>query len=174
MHPRGHELRDPLLVLLVAKSPEQAHRHRVGVEVAERCSQALLVELLDHAVRPAPLARRDPPLRRDQRRRVRRAEPVQLGTRLAAELLDVGEALGGDEGGAGHLSLEQRVGADGHPVHEPLHLACAGSGAVEHRLHRGEHALGLVGRRCRGLRGDEPLAGQERGVGERPAHVDAE
>ena len=55
-----------------------------------------------------------------ERRRVGGAEPVELGARLAAQLLEVGEALGGEQRGARHPALEQRVGGHGHPVHEAL------------------------------------------------------
>jgi hypothetical protein len=41
------------------------------------------------------------------------AQPVQLGARLAAELLDVGEAVGGEQRGARDAALEQCVRADG-------------------------------------------------------------
>ena len=47
-------------------------------------------------------------------------------------------------------------------------------GLVQRGLDRGEDALRLVVRRARRLGGDQPLAVEQRGVGERAAHVDAE
>ena len=61
----------------------------------------------------------------DQRRRLRRAEPVELGPVLAADLEQVGEAAGGDQRRAGAAFLEQGVGADRHPVGEGLDLVRA-------------------------------------------------
>ncbi len=66
---------------------------------------------------------RDAQLRRDERRRPRRAQPVEVRARLAAELDEVGEALGRDEHGARPAALEQRVRRDGHAVCEQLHVA---------------------------------------------------
>ena len=53
---------------------------------------------------------------------MRRAQAVEVGARLAAELDDVLEALGGDEHRARALALEQRVGGDGRAVGERLDL----------------------------------------------------
>ena len=77
---------------------------------------------------------------------MRGAEPVEVGARLAAQLDDVLEALGGDERGARAAALEQRVRRDGGAVRERADVARAGAGALERGLDSGEHALGLVRR----------------------------
>ena len=74
-------------------------------------------------------------------RRAGRAGPV-----LAADLEQVGEALGRDQRRARPAFLQQRVGADGHPVGEGLDLAGLGAGPREHRRDRAHHPLRL-GRR---------------------------
>ena len=105
---------------------------------------------------------------------MRGAQPVELGARLAAELLDVGEALGREQRGARDLALEQGVRADGHAVHEPLDVVGLQTGARERALHGVEHAARLVVGRGGRLRGDEPVRRGENSVGERTADVYAE
>ena len=71
---------------------------------------------------PIRSSRADAPLGRHQRGRVRRAQPVEIRARLAAELDDVLEALGGHERGPRALALEQRVGRDRRAVRERLDI----------------------------------------------------
>src|SRR5689334_24015118 len=59
--------------------------------------QLVLVQLLDDPVRTAALGDRHAELGRHQRRRMPGAQPVQLRTRLAAELLEVDEAGGREQ-----------------------------------------------------------------------------
>ena len=134
------------LVTGVAEAPEQADGG--GVELSGRVDPAAqLVARRAGASTPSgsgPLRRRDAQLRRNDRRRVPGAEPVQLAASLPAELLDVGEPLGRDQRGARDLALEQRVRADGHPVHEPLDVvrARAGCGRARPRRQRGRRSTG--------------------------------
>ena len=118
-------------------------RQALGLAVGER---------LDDALGPDPLGRLEAQLRLDQRRRLRGAEPVEVGPVLAADLEQVGEAAGGDQRRAGAAFLEQRVGADGHPVGEGLDRAGLGAGPPQHLLDRGDHRDRLVLRRGRQLR----------------------
>ena len=122
------QLGDALLVLRMAEPPEQAHGRRLHLEALERCEQAVLVERPQHALGAGALGHRNAQLGRNEWGRVSRAEPVQLRARLAAKLLQVGEPLGGEQGGARHASLQQCVRAHGHPVHEALHVAGRGAG----------------------------------------------
>ena len=173
--PLGERVADRPLVRRVRVGVQQDDGDRLGLERRDRVGEPLRVlERAQHAVGAHALGRGHAPLGRDERRRPRGAQAVEVGARLAAELDDVGEALGGDEHGARAAALEQRVGRDGHAVREDLDVGGARAGALEHGLHRGEHALGLVGGRRRRLGGDQPPAGDEDGVGERPADVDAE
>jgi hypothetical protein len=48
------------------------------------------------------------------------AQAVEVGPSLTPELLQVGEASGREKNSLRDLALEQRVGADGHAVHEAL------------------------------------------------------
>ena len=96
-------------------------RARRGDRV-DRGAQRVVAERLQRAVGAHPLRGADPPLGRHERRRVRRAQAVEVGARLAAELDDVLEALGGDEHRPGALALEQRVGGDRRAVRERLDL----------------------------------------------------
>jgi hypothetical protein len=167
---------DHLLVLGVAKAPQQAHAH--GLDVArqrlEAPRQLVSVEFAQHAIGPATLWRLNAQLRRDHGRRVPDAEPVELGPRLAPELLQVGEALGGDQRGARGLALQQSVGAHRHTVHEALHVGSARAGALERLFDRGHHALRLVVRRGGRLASHDAVGGQQDGVGEGAAHIHPE
>ena len=172
----SEELGHAALVRGVAEAPQEADRRglEVAVEAFDLGQQAVLVELLEHAVGTGAFGNGHAQLPRDERRRVPGAQPVQLGAGLAAELLDVGEAGRGEERGPRDSPLEQRVGSNRHAVYEPLHVGRAGAGAVEHRLDGGEDALRLVPRRARSLRGGQAVVMEERGVGERAANVDPE
>ena len=161
-------------VLRMPEAPQQADRRRLAVDVVERGAEGVLVERSQHPVRPGALTHRHAQLSRHQRRRVARAQPVQLGPRLAAELLEVREALGGEQRRPRHPPLEQRVRAHGHAVHEALDVAGLGAGRAERLPDGVHHALGLVLGRGGRLAGDEPLARQEGGVGEGAADVHPE
>ena len=171
-----HQLGHAPLVIGVAKPPEQTDGGRLdAVEPAlEPPSELLLVQLAQDAVRSGPFGNRDSELGRYQRRRVGRAQAVELGPRLPAELLEVGEPLGREQGGPRDLSLEQRVGPDRHPVDEALDVVGGRSTAFENRFDGRHHALRLVARRRWRLRGGQAVAVEERGVGEGAADVDAE
>ena len=106
--------------------------------------ERLLLQRAQHPVRPAPLGHGHAQLRGHERRRVSGAEPVELGTRLPAQLLEVGEALRRQQRRTCDPALEQRVCPHGHPVHEALDPLRAGPGFSEHGVDRGEHALRLV------------------------------
>ena len=100
------------------------------------------------------------------------AQPVQLGPRLATELLEVREALGGDQCRACRAPLEQRVRSDGHAMHEARDLVCLDvAEGVRDRRH---HALGLIARRGRRLARQHAAVAHDRGIGERAADVDPE
>ena len=58
-----------------------------------------------------------------ERRRVRGAQAVEVGARLAAELDEVGEARGREQRGARGAALEQRVGRHGRAVRERRDVA---------------------------------------------------
>ena len=86
---------------------------------------------------------------------------------LAAEMEEVLEPLGSDEGRPRALALEQRVRGDCRAVREALELAGTdGSGRSQHGL--------LLARRGRHLRRRDPALVDEDGVRESAANVDAE
>src|SRR3954463_4359450 len=94
---------------------------RGGPVVAERLQDALGGRAL-RCAHAAP--------RWHERRRVRRAEAVELAPRLAADLDDVLEPGGGDERRRSGGALEQRVGGDGHAVRERAHVGGGGTGGA--------------------------------------------
>ena len=157
-------LRDRPLVRGVAEREEQADRDRLdAVELRQRVE----LERLEHAVGPDPLADAVTALERDERLRVRRAEPVELRAVLPPQVEQVLEAGGRDERRSRALALEQRVRRDRRPVREALDL-----GRADGRR-RGEHRL-LLPRRRRHLRRPQLAVGEQHRVGEGPAHVDAQ
>ncbi len=91
------------------------------------------------------LGRGEAKLRGHERRWAGGAQVVELGAVLARELDHVGEALCGDQGGAGGAILEQRVRGDGHAVGEALDHPRLRAGAREHQADRVEHADRLLG-----------------------------
>ena len=116
---------------------------------------------------PEPAAHAVAALQRNQRLRMRLAEPVQMRARLPPQVQQMLEALVADERGAGAAPLEQRVRRDRRPVREPLDVL------RPDRAHRGEDGL-LLPRRRRHLRRPHAAAVEQHGVRERPADVDAE
>ena len=130
------------LVAGVEVAEQQADRHRLGAALAQLGGDAGRLpgaERLDDTAGAGALGGLEKQLWRDQWRRLRGAEPVQLGPVLAGDLQQVGEAAGGDQSGAGAAFLEQRVGADRHPVREGLDGAGRGAGPVEDGLDGGHH-----------------------------------
>ena len=157
-------LGDRPLVRGVAEGEEQADGDRLrAVEIRQRVE----LERLEHAVGADPLTDAVTALERDERLRVRRAEPVELRAVLPPQVQQVLEAGGRDEGRSRALALEQRVGGDRRPVREPLDLARADRGRG------GQHRL-LLPRRRRHLRRSQLAVDEEHGVGEGPAHVHAQ
>ena len=129
------------------------------------------LERRDHAVGADPLGDLDAVVVRDERRGLGRAEPVEAGAVLAPDLEQVGEARGRDQRGPRAALLEQRVGADRHPVREALDLRRPRPGAFERRLDRRQHPLRLIlGGRGR-LRREHLLAVEQDRVRERPTDV---
>jgi hypothetical protein len=175
--PLADRLSQPLLVLGVAVRVQQAHGHRLGLgllDLVERVFERLVAELGQRPVRAHPLLDADPPLGRHERRGVGLAQAVQVGARLAAERDEVLEARGGDQRGARAGSFQQRVRGHGGAVRERLDLVRRRPGALQRRLHGGEHALRLVFGRARRLRGHQAAVRGDHRVGERPADVDSE
>ena len=169
-----HQLRGPPLVAGMAKAPEQAHGCGLELQALEAAAQLPLVQLAEHPSGARALGHRDPQIHGHEWWRARRAQPVELRPGLAAELLDVGEALRNEQRRGCHAALEQRVRGHGHAVNEALHVARSGAGAVQRLAHRIHHALRLV-RRGGGRLGDhQPVTGQERRVREGAAHVHPE
>jgi len=168
---------DRLLVLGVAVGVKKRDRDRLGLGFGypgREVSRLLVFEFLERPVRSHPLGGAESELVRGERHRPGRAQPVQLRPVLSAERDQVGEALGGDERRLRTTALEQRVGGDGHAVRELFDVRGARAGLVQGRADRRRHAFGLVLGRGRGLRGDQSAVERENGVGERPAHVDAD
>ena len=69
----------------------------------------------------------------DVRRRDITVGVPEVGFGAAANLVDVAEALGGDDGGAGQATGDQRVGADGRAMSEEGHVARLDLGLLQRR-----------------------------------------
>ena len=109
-------LGDLALVARVAEREEEADGDGLGVDLGQR----LEVERPQHALRPDPLVDSKAALQRNERLGMVLAEPVQVRPRLPAQVEQVLEPVGRDEGRARALALEQRVRGDGRPVREAL------------------------------------------------------
>jgi hypothetical protein len=114
-------LGDEVLVRRVAEGEEKRDGDRVGIEGRQRVESERL-ELASGADSPAHA---DAALERDERSGMLGAGPVQVRSRLAAEVEDVLETPVRDEGRARTAALEQRVRGHGRAVGEALHLPCA-------------------------------------------------
>jgi hypothetical protein len=106
---------------------------------------------------------------RDERRRPKRFEHVELGAYLPADLEDVLEPLGGEEDDARAPPLEQRVGRHGRAVVESRP-----PGISEERTETAQHGGGRIARRRRDLQDAELAAHERHQVGEGTAGVDAD
>ena len=151
------------LVARVTEREEEADGDGLGLDLA----QGLEVERAKHPLRTDPLGDSEAALQRHQRLGVVLAEPIEMRSRLPAEVEEVLEPLCRDEGRPRALALEQRVRGDGRPVREALEVAGAD------RAGRGEHGL-LLARGGRHLRGRDPALVDEDGVSEGAADIDAE
>jgi len=176
-HSRGDRVAERALVLGERVAVQQDDGDRLGLGGGERRQDAVdpgVVERAHDPVGPGALGHRDAALGRRQGRRAGRAQPVQLRPCLAGELDEVGEALGGQQRGAGAAALEQGVRGHGHAVRERAHLARGAARALQRGRDGRHHALGLVARGGRRLgRHQAAVDGQDR-VRERPADVDSE
>ena len=168
---------DLALVLRVREREQQADGDRLGAVGPHRLDgprQRGRVERRDHPLGAAALGDLVAALGGDQRGRVVSVQAVERGARLAPQLEDVAEALGGHERRAGSGPLEEGVGSHGHPVAEARDVGGAHARPLERHEDGGHHALALIVRRRGDLRRHQPPAGHDDGVGERAAHVNAD
>jgi hypothetical protein len=130
------------LVGWVAEREQQADRDRLGPVAAYALHQPgdlLVGELLDHTLRADPLSGLVLELRFHQGPRLGAAWVVEAGAVLPADLEQVGESPGRDQGSACPALLQQRVRPDGHAVREALDVSRLGPGAAQHLLDGCDH-----------------------------------
>ncbi len=156
-------VRDGLLGAGIAEGEQQAHRHRLRVQLGKRRQ----VERDELALTARPLADSVAALERDERRWVLGARPIEVRPRLAAEVQEVLEALVRHERRARAASLQERVRGDRRAVREAVDPRCT------YRPRCSDDRLLLPPRR-RDLRDAELAVGHEDRVGEGPADVDAQ
>ena len=153
---------DRPLVRRVAEREEEADRDRLRVQRPA----ASEVERLDDAVRPDPLAHPDAALERHERRRVRRAEPVQV-RRSWRRRWSSARSPPWRRTPCARPSARAARSSHGRAVREALDRASrrppARPRATDSSCRAGRH-----------LRRPQPSAGDEHSVRERPADVDAE
>jgi len=170
-------LGDPSLMRRVQVGEEQADRDRLRAACLDRPRQPLgllVSKLLDHPIRAGPLGRLEAQLGLDQRRRLRRAQPVEVRPVLAADLQQVGEAAGRHQRRPRPAFLEQGVGADRHPVGERLDVSSRAFGSPQHGLDRLHHPRRLLAWSGGDLRRVDGAAVEQDGIGEGAADVDPE
>ena len=154
----GERLGDERLVLGVAVGVQQHDRHGadvVGGPTDHQTAHLLRRESLERARGGHPLGGAETQLGPDQRRGSAGLEAVELGAVLTGQLDHIGEALGGDECRPCGVTLQERVGTDGHAVGEPLDVLGLGARLGQDRRDGGEYAAGLVLGGGGGFGGDE-------------------
>ena len=164
-------LADALLVLRVQEGEQEADRDGLDLGLPQRgddLGQRVLVERLQLAVGPHPLAHAEAQVAGDERGRAAAREVVEVRPGLAADLQDVAEALGRHERRARAAALQEGVGRHRHPVGERGDLPQVGGLDDRH------DALRLVLRRRRDLRGHDAPVDERREIGERPPDVHAQ
>src|SRR6185295_2542434 len=101
---------------------DQRHRYRVDVEGLQALGDAAhgaFVEGAAHgAVHVHALGHREAQLPRHQRLRLDDVDVVLIEAALVGDLDDVAEAIGGDQGGARALALDDGVGGERGAVHQ--------------------------------------------------------
>ena len=105
----------------VAEGEEKRDGDRVGIDGRQRVE----CERLELALGADPALHADAALERDEGSWMFRAGPVQVRSRLAAEVEDVLEAPVRDERRPRATALEQRVRGDRRAVREAIHRLCA-------------------------------------------------
>ena len=109
----ANNVADALLVRRVGEREQQADGHRVDIGLGDglsRTSDAVLVELDLHAVRPDALGHRETQFARHEGAGRTLGEVVERGSVLPADLDHVAESLGRHERRACAPPLEERVG----------------------------------------------------------------
>src|SRR5947208_13595467 len=112
-NPRSREppsqlFRDGALVPRVAKREQRADGDGFRLEFRKRIE----VEVANDAFRPDPLFYTEAPLEWHERLWMVFAEPIEMRPRLPAQVEQVLESRGGDEGRPRPFALEQRVRRD--------------------------------------------------------------
>ena len=151
---------------------QEADRHGLRPMTADGGDGALhdapIERLLDATVDQYPLRQAEPSRGGHRRLGLARLERVQLGPRLATDLEDVLEAMGGEQHDARPTALEQRIGRDGGAVVQARGAPRAQAPqAFTHRARR------VVGRGAQ-LQHRQPSPDEGDEVGERAARVDAD
>ena len=142
---------------------QQADRDRLCLELRQR----LELERRQLSVRAHAPAHAERPPERDERLGLGRAQPVEMRTRLPAQVQHVLEAGVRHERRSRALPFEQCVRRDRRPVGEALDRCRAGRAG-------GRDDRALLPCLRQHLRGRDATVVDEHGVRERPADVDAE
>ena len=176
----AQQLADALLVDRVQIAVEQADRDRDDVLLGQRprdLVDPVLFQGLQHlAARIQPLLDLEAEIARHERPRLLEMDIVEARPDLAADLQHVAESFGRDERGARRLALDQGVGGDGGAVDQVGNGVRRDIAIGQDALDRVEEALGGVRGRGGDLRDPGRAAGfgEQHGIGERAADVDAE
>ncbi len=175
---RGDQRGDALLMRRVGEAVQKTNGDRLDAgafDLAEDAFGIRLVERRHHAaLRIHPLLDAPTPAPRHQRRRQVDIDVILLEAVLVADLDGVAEAVGGNEGGARTLALDQRIGRQCRAVNDDADIAGRQSRGLEDdgdRLH--DTALGCA-RRRQHLGAEPTPVALERDIREGPADIDAE
>ena len=160
-----------LLMHRIDETVEQAHRHRFNVLRHQRVEdgvEGLHVQCLQHF--PAIIkafGHLVTAFTRDRWRRQLRLQGVEHGPVLSADVQQVAEAAGGDQGSAGALAFQNGVGGDCRAMGDARIRRDAQS------LQTGQHGRGRICRRAGQLVNMQTTGLAQYEVGEGAADIDA-
>ena len=140
----------------VSKAEQQADRERAHflflLQAADRCDDLFLVQRQDHAsIGGDSFADASAPAawRQEDRGLGVHKQVIHTSAPEASDLEAVFEPISGDDGGRGAATLEDRICADGRPVHESLDVRWTCAGKPERSLRAGTNPVDQAGWRGR-------------------------
>jgi hypothetical protein len=147
----------------------------LALELRRDAAHGRLVERQQHrAIGSDALRHAEAQITRHQRLGPLHVDVVLLEAVLPGDLQRIAEPLGGEQGGARALALDQRIGGERRAVNHKRHIGRCALGFGQHGAHARQHgAFGRIGRGQQ-LDGVGALGRLEHEVGEGAADIDGQ